>query len=122
MTGIIIKGIESDSFSIIRFYIARANQIVPALALLCFVLLFFGCFQLTPLDYGSLGYHIVSSLSFTSNIIYWKEAGYFDVASHDKWLLHTWSLSVEWQFYIIYPLVLVGLKNLSLLKKLKPLF
>jgi peptidoglycan/LPS O-acetylase OafA/YrhL len=119
MTGIIFKGIESDSFSIIRFYIARANRIVPALALLCVVLLFFGWFQLTPLDYGSLGYHIVSSLSFTSNIIYWKEAGYFDVASHDKWLLHTWSLSVEWQFYIIYPLVLVGFKKIFSIEKVK---
>jgi peptidoglycan/LPS O-acetylase OafA/YrhL len=119
MTGIIFRGIDKNNFSIIRFYIARANRIIPALALLCLILLIFGWLYLIPLDYGALGYHIVSSLSFTSNIIYWKEAGYFDVASHDKWLLHTWSLSVEWQFYIIYPLTLIALKRLTSIKNLK---
>ena len=47
-----------------------------------------------------------------SNIKFWREAGYFDVASHEKWLLHTWSLSLEWQFYVILPLVLIGLWRL----------
>lgn len=120
MTGIIFRGIEKDNFSIVRFYIARANRIIPALAALCFILLIFGWFYLTPLDYRTLGKHVGSSIGFLSNIIYWKEEGYFDAASHEKWLLHTWSLSVEWQFYIIYPLVLVTLRqfvNLNFIKR-----
>lgn len=111
MTGIIFKGIEQENFSILKFYVARANRIIPALALLCLILLVLGWFYLTPLEYKALGKHAATSVTFLSNIIYWKEAGYFDTASHQKWLLHTWSLSVEWQFYIIYPLVLVFLRK-----------
>ncbi|EJE4534142.1 acyltransferase [Vibrio parahaemolyticus] len=111
MTGIIFRGLESNSFSILRFYLARANRIIPALSALCFFLLIVGWFYITPLDYKDLSQHIASSMSFVSNITYWLESGYFDADSHEKWLLHTWSLSVEWQFYIIYPLVLVVMKK-----------
>ncbi|MFT4809241.1 MAG: peptidoglycan/LPS O-acetylase OafA/YrhL [Paraglaciecola sp.] len=119
MTGIIFRGIEQKNFSILRFYIARANRIIPALAVLCFVLLVYGWFYLTPLDYKVLGKHVASSMGFLSNIIYWRESGYFDAASHEKWLLHTWSLSAEWQFYIIYPLVLVAMRKLMSVKAMK---
>ena len=119
MTGIIFKGMEQDKFSVLNFYVARANRIIPALALLCLVLLIFGWFCLTPLEYKALGKHAASSMGFLSNFVYWREAGYFDVASHEKWLLHTWSLSVEWQFYIIYPLVLIALRKFLSIKTLK---
>ncbi|MEH6444871.1 MAG: acyltransferase family protein [Oceanospirillaceae bacterium] len=111
MSGIIFRGLENNSFSITNFYVSRANRIVPALAVLCLVLLVLGWFYLAPMQYKALGKHAASSISFLSNIIYWREAGYFDTSSHAKWLLHTWSLSVEWQFYIIYPLVLVTMKR-----------
>lgn len=119
MTSIIFRGLEQKNFSVSKFYIARANRIIPALAILCLVLLVFGWFYLIPTDYRALGKHVASSTSFLSNIIYWMESGYFDSASHEKWLLHTWSLSVEWQFYIIYPLVIVFLGKLLVLKTLK---
>jgi peptidoglycan/LPS O-acetylase OafA/YrhL len=119
MTGIIFRGMEQDNFSVLNFYVARANRIIPALALLCLALLFFGWFYLTPLEYKALGKHAASSVGFLSNFVYWKEAGYFDAASHEKWLLHTWSLSVEWQFYIIYPLVLIALRKFLPIKTLK---
>jgi peptidoglycan/LPS O-acetylase OafA/YrhL len=119
MTGIIFRGLEQQKFSILKFYVARANRIIPALAVLCMVLLAFGWFYLTPLDYKALGKHTASSMTFISNIIYWRESGYFDAGSHDKWLLHTWSLSVEWQFYIIYPLVLVAMKKFMSIKVMK---
>lgn len=109
MTGIIVRGLERDDFSFIGFYMARARRIVPALAILCAVLLVLGWFVLLPPDYLMLGNHTMYSLSFLSNIEYWKEAGYFDVASQEKWLLHTWSLSVEWQFYLVFPIVLAGI-------------
>lgn len=119
MTGIIFKGIENNNFSILNFYVARANRIIPALALLCMTLLIFGWFYLTPLEYKALGKHAAGSIGFLSNILYMREAGYFDAASHEKWLLHTWSLSVEWQFYIIYPVLLVGLRKIVSLQSLK---
>jgi peptidoglycan/LPS O-acetylase OafA/YrhL len=119
MTGIIFKGIEHNNFSILNFYVARANRIIPALAVLCFVLLVFGWFYLTPFEYQTLGKHAVSSIGFLSNFVYWKELGYFDARSYEKWLLHTWSLSVEWQFYIIYPLVLVAMRKFMSVKAVK---
>ena len=119
MTGIIFRGIENEKFSILSFYVARANRIIPALAALCLVLVIFGWFYLTPLDYRALGKHVGASMGFLSNIIYWKESGYFDAASHNKWLLHTWSLSVEWQFYIIYPLILVMMRKFMSIQVMK---
>ncbi|UOE82774.1 acyltransferase [Vibrio splendidus] len=121
MTGIIFRGLEHDNFNLFKFYVARANRIIPALAVLCLVLLVFGWFYLNSLDYRDLGKHVASSMGFLSNVIYWKESGYFDAASHKKWLLHTWSLSVEWQFYILYPIILVALKNFLSLENLKRL-
>jgi peptidoglycan/LPS O-acetylase OafA/YrhL len=119
MTGIIFKGIEQENFSIFKFYVARANRIIPALAVLCLVMLVWGWFYLTPLDYKAFGKHVASSMGFLSNVIYWRESGYFDATSHEKWLLHTWSLSVEWQFYIIYPLVLLAMRKFMSLKVMK---
>ena len=119
MTGIIFRGIEQNNFSILKFYVARANRIIPALAVLCLALLVFGWFYLTPLDYKALGKHVGSSITFLSNIVYWKESGYFEAASHEKWLLHTWSLSVEWQFYMIYPLVLLAMRKFMAINTMK---
>ncbi len=96
-------------FSVINFYLSRARRILPALIVLCLFTLALGWFFLSPLEYRSLGKHAVAALGFISNIIFWTETGYFDTASHEKLLLHTWSLSVEWQFYIILPLVMLAI-------------
>jgi peptidoglycan/LPS O-acetylase OafA/YrhL len=64
MTGIIFADIEQKKFSLLKFYTARANRIIPALAVLCLVLLVFGWFYLTPLDYKALGKHAGSSIGF----------------------------------------------------------
>lgn len=112
MTGIVVEGLErskTSPFSVIEFYMARARRILPALIVLCAVLLALGWKALPPLDYKMLGTHSVAGVSFLSNMQFWREAGYFDTQSHEKWLLHTWSLAVEWQFYIILPLVLVAI-------------
>uniref|UniRef100_UPI003D768501 acyltransferase family protein n=1 Tax=Acinetobacter variabilis TaxID=70346 RepID=UPI003D768501 len=119
MTGIIFKDLEHEKFSILKFYVARANRIIPALAVLCLVLMIFGWFYLTPFDYKLLGKHAASSMTFLSNISYWKESGYFEAGTHEKWLLHTWSLSVEWQFYMIYPLVLVAMRKFMSIQTMK---
>lgn len=112
MTSIVVKGLETGAFSVLSFYAARVRRIVPALLVLCVVLLAVGYFVLSPLDYKQLATHAISALGFFSNIKFWSEAGYFDVASHEKWLLHTWSLSVEWQFYLLLPLLLAAVWRL----------
>jgi len=119
MTGIIFRGFEQENFSIVKFYIARVNRIVPALALLCLTLLVLGWLFLPPMDYRTLGKHAQRSIFFVSNFLYLKEAGYFDTPSYEKWLLHTWSLSVEWQFYIVYPVILAVLKKYISLNSIK---
>jgi len=108
MTGIVVGSLERGRFSVLAFYLARARRILPALIALCAVLLALGWWALLPIDYRALGDHAVFSLAFVSNIKFWREAGYFDAASHEKWLLHTWSLSVEWQFYLLLPLLLMA--------------
>ena len=112
MTGIVVAGLERGGFSLWAFYLARARRILPALLVLCAVLLALGWHVLLPRDFLLLGTHAVFSLAFLSNIKFWLEAGYFDAASHEKWLLHTWSLAVEWQFYLLLPLVLLAVWKL----------
>ncbi|MDF2641511.1 MAG: acyltransferase family protein, partial [Pseudomonas sp.] len=107
ITGIIMRGLKAGTFSLSAFYKSRARRIIPALAMLCFVLLALGWFYMLPLDYSALGTHVASSLGFVSNFVYWGEAGYFTANAHEKWLLHTWSLSVEWQFYLLFPITLL---------------
>ncbi|MCL1161741.1 acyltransferase [Shewanella chilikensis] len=107
MTKIIVTGLESNRFSYSRFMFARAKRIFPVLAVLCLALLVFGWFWLSTIDYQKLGTHIVGAALFISNHKLYSEAGYFDAASYEKWLLHSWSLSVEWQFYLLLPLVLM---------------
>lgn len=107
MTQIIVSGVTDGKFSLLQFYLARARRIIPALMTMCIVLMIFGWFFLTTIDYTALSKHILTAVFFISNIKFWRESGYFDSASHEKWLLHTWSLSVEWQFYIILPIAIL---------------
>lgn len=107
MTSIIIGGLEKGSFSILKFYMARIRRILPALLVVLFVLLVVGWFWLPRADYQELGKQTAYSLAFLSNFDYWASSGYFDADSHEKWLLHTWSLAVEAQFYVLFPVILV---------------
>ncbi|EPM0023811.1 acyltransferase family protein [Citrobacter farmeri] len=106
MTKIILTGLDSDSFSIWKFYLARAKRIIPALCATCIICLFVGWCILLPKDYAELAANAVSSILFFSNYWYASQTGYFDTSSLDNILLHTWSLSAEWQFYLVYPLAL----------------
>lgn len=119
MTALIFGGMDAGRFSLRRFYLARAKRIVPALLVLCLTLLVFAWFFLTPNDYASLGKHVAASASFLSNFTYRSEINYFDASAHEKWLLHTWSLSVEWQFYLFYPLCLLGLRACCDLRRVR---
>lgn len=111
MTGIILSKLWQGRFSLIDFYLGRARRIIPALAVLCLALLGAGYFWLIPSDYKTLGEHAAAAITFVSNFVFKGEEGYFDAPMRDKWMLHTWSLSVEWQFYLLYPLFLMGINK-----------
>ncbi|NWB89841.1 acyltransferase family protein [Pseudomonas agarici] len=107
MTGIIFKGLQEQQFSLLSFYASRARRIIPALLVLCIALLIFGFLYLPLDDYRDSIKTIKSALLFSSNFDFAKEGNYFDAPLHENWLLHTWSLSVEWQFYMLYPVLLM---------------
>jgi peptidoglycan/LPS O-acetylase OafA/YrhL len=113
MTGIIVRGLEAAHvgrpYSIPDFYFARARRILPALAVVSAAVLAVGWSLQPAIDYQQLGQRAVAAVTFTSNFLFWMEADYFDLASREKWLLHTWSLSLEWQFYLLYPLILAAI-------------
>ncbi|QWL61733.1 acyltransferase [Aeromonas jandaei] len=107
MTGIIIGRLSSDRFTLAGFYLDRCRRIIPPLAVTIAVAASAGWFYLLPADYSTLAGHIRSSILFFSNIDYYSSINYFDTAENKKWLLHTWSLSVEWQFYMLYPIIIL---------------
>lgn len=117
MTSIVVKGVENNKFSLLQFYLSRAIRIIPALFVLCITLLLLGWFLLLPLDYQNLSKHVISSINFFSNINYYLESGYFDTSSHNKALLHTWSLSVEWQFYLLFPIAVPLISKINSSRK-----
>ncbi|WP_179187169.1 acyltransferase family protein [Sphingomonas sp. TZW2008] len=106
MTQIVERGVSRGSFSILGFYAARVRRIVPALATLCVFLVLVGLVALDPLTLAETARNAAASVLFVSNILYARQSGYFADASEANWLLHTWTLSAEWQFYMLYPIVL----------------
>jgi peptidoglycan/LPS O-acetylase OafA/YrhL len=106
ITGILIKDIGAGRFSIMRFYERRVKRIFPALLTVLTFLVLFSWSYLLKDEYQKLGKHILSSLLFVQNFTLVQESGYFDTSSHLKPLLHLWSLSVEEQFYLLWPIVL----------------
>jgi len=113
MTSIVIKSLDKGNFSLLKFYLARGIRIVPALFVVSTIVLILGWFLVLPTDYKALAKHTLSSINFFSNIVYWRESGYFDTDSHNKALLHTWSLSVEWQFYLVFPIIVALLYKIK---------
>lgn len=105
MTRIIVTGMKDGSFSLSQFVLARSIRIIPAVLILVLVLLIAGFWLLASRDYTLLAKHATYAVLFWSNMRFWSEAGYFDEASDEKWLLHTWSLSAEWQFYLLLPVL-----------------
>jgi len=117
MTRIIFGNIDRKTFSLLNFYRDRFFRIFPALGAMVFCILLFGVFSLDPITLSTAARHGFGSLLFISNIQYWREFGYFAEESKTNWFLHTWSLGVEWWFYILYPAVIVVLKPLVRLQR-----
>ncbi|GEM_PF-596824 len=107
ITTIIDKDIGLNRFSYKNFWIKRIRRIFPA-SLFCFVLAFiYFSFVLTPHDYALFGKSLVSLGLFSSNIFFWRQSGYFSDNSELLPLLHTWSLSIEEQFYLFLPITII---------------
>lgn len=106
ITQILIQEIESGSFSYISFYSRRIRRIFPSLILVLICCFAAGWYILTWREFQQLGAHIAGGAGFISNWVLFKESGYFDNAAELKPLLHLWSLSLEEQFYIVWPLLL----------------
>ena len=114
ITSIIKKEIETTGkFSFKNFYIRRAKRLLPALFVVFIVTAIVATFLLSPTHLSSYGGSLVSAILSLSNIFFWIEADYFDVSAKVKPLLHTWSLSIEEQFYFLWPLTLLILLRLK---------
>ncbi|TFY87246.1 acyltransferase [Pseudomonas nabeulensis] len=111
ITSIIWREREAGRFSFVDFWARRARRILPALFVMMAATLAVGWFLLAPKDYEELGRSARYQVVFTSNLLFARQDGYFDAASDIKPLLHTWSLAVEEQFYILFPLLLAVLSS-----------
>jgi peptidoglycan/LPS O-acetylase OafA/YrhL len=106
ISGIIVDAVEGRRFSYLDFYIRRIRRIFPALVVVIAATLLVGWYVLLPDEFERLGKHLAAGAGFATNLVLWGEAGYFDVSSDTKPLLHLWSLAIEEQFYILWPLIL----------------
>ncbi len=106
ISSIIFSNLSHNTFSFVEFYTRRIKRIFPALILVLVACFAFGWFVLFADEYKQLGKHIVSGAAFVSNFALWGESSYFDGFAETKVLLHLWSLGVEEQFYIFWPVAL----------------
>ncbi len=115
ITGIILDDLKAGRFTLAGFYWRRIRRIFPALILVLAAVLLLGWQVLLPDEFRALGKHVAAGAGFVSNIALWREAGYFDAAAELKPLLHLWSLGIEEQYYLLWPLALMLFFRRSLL-------
>ena len=101
ITKLIHSELSDGSFSLLRFYERRARRILPALCTVVLVAFFTGFWLFLPSQFEALSRSVVATSLFVSNVYFWKSLDYFSFAAEFYPLLHTWSLAVEEQFYIL---------------------
>ena len=106
ITSILVDDIESGRFSIMRFYERRFRRILPALTVVLLASMPFAWALMNPGQLRDFGQSVIAASLFVSNILFWREADYFETAAEQKPLLHTWSLAVEEQYYLLFPVFL----------------
>ncbi len=109
ISQLLLQSLEAGRFSLIDFYARRVRRLYPALCLVLLACLVFSVAFTFPSASRQVGQHVAAGALFISNIALWSEAGYFDVASQAKPLLHLWSLGIEEQFYLVWPLAVAFL-------------
>ncbi|NOT19918.1 MAG: acyltransferase, partial [Sideroxydans sp.] len=114
ISSIIFRSMQRGDFSFSEFFAHRIKRIFPALILVLIACFIFGWFALLPDEFKQLGKHIAAGSGFVQNVVLWKEAGYFDTTSELKPLMHLWSLAIEEQFYLLYPLLIWGAWRMGL--------
>lgn len=107
IANIIINELSIERFSLLTFYERRARRILPALFCVMFFSIPFAWLWLVPYNLNNFGQSLISVTFFLSNVLFWWEGGYFDTAAELKPLLHTWSLAIEEQFYVLLPIFLI---------------
>lgn len=122
MTKIILSGIKNNTFNFFEFYIKRYKRIVPALLFLLSFIILASVVLMLPQDIRLNCKYVFLSSIFSSNVYFWLYNDYFDAASQTNILLHSWSLSVEWQFYLLYPLLIWPLRKLYFNNKKKVIY
>lgn len=107
ITAIILREQAEGRFTLRGFYVRRIRRLLPALFTVMLACLPFAWFWMTPPKLEFLGRSIVAVLLFLSNVLFWRESGYFADAAEENVLLHTWSLAVEEQYYLLFPLFML---------------
>ena len=113
ITSLIFKDLQDSQFSLARFWERRARRILPAAIVMVLATMVAGWFLLLPSDYASFGWTAVWQALFAANFRFWLNTNYFAGPAGEQPLLHTWSLAVEEQFYLFFPLLLLGLFRFS---------
>ncbi|MGA0608372.1 acyltransferase family protein [Phenylobacterium sp. VNQ135] len=108
ITAIIRQEQSAGGYSVRSFYTRRIKRIIPALFVMMALVLVVGAVVLMPKDYAAASQSAAAASLFSSNIFFWRTGGYFDGPAEQKVFLHTWSLAVEEQFYIFFPLLLAA--------------
>lgn len=111
ISQILFRNFATNTFSLRDFYARRVRRIFPALAIMLIVVLGIGAVVLFPDEYQQLGRHVGAGTGFVLNLMLYSEIGYFDTQAITKPLLHLWSLGVEEQFYLVWPLLLYLFRN-----------